>query len=243
MTATLAGPPEAEPATQLARLMKKLEMPVRSRLPDGPGGPQAFAEPIVIDGIEHEDGGHAEDGDAGAAAAELHGGQDADDADDDLIAADIQEAQADGEVLGAEADIKEGSGTQDHQYPVIPGDVVGLLHALFGRIDQVAAEEDTAQEAGITDQVQPGGKQGHIDHEDREGRQNAVDGPLLPAGPDAHIGIPVILAHDLVHSRRVEFLFCGLGLRLCRSRGGLIYFVAFRHFGTSIQRKMPECRF
>ena len=31
MTATLAGPPEAEPATQLARLMKKLEMPVRSR--------------------------------------------------------------------------------------------------------------------------------------------------------------------------------------------------------------------
>ena len=31
MTATLAGPPEAEPATQLARLMKNWEMPVRSR--------------------------------------------------------------------------------------------------------------------------------------------------------------------------------------------------------------------
>ena len=31
MTATLAGPPEEEPAAQLARSMKKLEMPVRSR--------------------------------------------------------------------------------------------------------------------------------------------------------------------------------------------------------------------
>ena len=31
MTATLAGPPEEEPATQLARLIKKLEIPVRSR--------------------------------------------------------------------------------------------------------------------------------------------------------------------------------------------------------------------
>ena len=31
MTATLAGPPALEPATQLARLMKKAEMPVRSK--------------------------------------------------------------------------------------------------------------------------------------------------------------------------------------------------------------------
>ena len=31
MTATLAGPPELEPAMQLARLMKKAAMPVRSR--------------------------------------------------------------------------------------------------------------------------------------------------------------------------------------------------------------------
>ena len=31
MTATLAGPPEEEPAAQLARSMKKLEIPVRSR--------------------------------------------------------------------------------------------------------------------------------------------------------------------------------------------------------------------
>ena len=30
-TATLAGPPEAEPATELARSMKKFAMPVRSR--------------------------------------------------------------------------------------------------------------------------------------------------------------------------------------------------------------------
>ena len=30
-TATLAGPPDEEPAMQLARLMKKFEMPVRSR--------------------------------------------------------------------------------------------------------------------------------------------------------------------------------------------------------------------
>ena len=31
MTATLAGPPAAEPATQLARSMKNAEIPVRSR--------------------------------------------------------------------------------------------------------------------------------------------------------------------------------------------------------------------
>ena len=31
MTATFAGPPEDEPAMQLARLMKKFEMPVLSR--------------------------------------------------------------------------------------------------------------------------------------------------------------------------------------------------------------------
>ena len=31
MTATLAGPPEVLPARELARSMKKLEMPVRSR--------------------------------------------------------------------------------------------------------------------------------------------------------------------------------------------------------------------
>ena len=31
MTATLAGPPEDQPARRLAKLMKKLAMPVRSR--------------------------------------------------------------------------------------------------------------------------------------------------------------------------------------------------------------------
>ena len=31
MTATLAGPPEDAPAMELARLMKKFEIPVRSR--------------------------------------------------------------------------------------------------------------------------------------------------------------------------------------------------------------------
>ena len=31
MTATFAGPPEEEPATQLARLIKKLDIPVRSK--------------------------------------------------------------------------------------------------------------------------------------------------------------------------------------------------------------------
>ena len=31
MTATLAGPPEDAPATELARLIKKFEIPVRSR--------------------------------------------------------------------------------------------------------------------------------------------------------------------------------------------------------------------
>lgn len=31
MTATLAGPPEVQPAMALARSMKKLEMPVRSK--------------------------------------------------------------------------------------------------------------------------------------------------------------------------------------------------------------------
>ena len=31
ITATFAGPPEEAPATQFARLMKKLEIPVRSR--------------------------------------------------------------------------------------------------------------------------------------------------------------------------------------------------------------------
>ena len=31
MTATLAGPPAAEPTRELARSMKKLEIPVRSR--------------------------------------------------------------------------------------------------------------------------------------------------------------------------------------------------------------------
>ena len=31
ITATLAGPPEEEPAAQLARLIKKLEIPVRSK--------------------------------------------------------------------------------------------------------------------------------------------------------------------------------------------------------------------
>ena len=31
ITATLAGPPEVEPATEFARSMKKLEIPVRSR--------------------------------------------------------------------------------------------------------------------------------------------------------------------------------------------------------------------
>jgi len=109
-----------------------------------------------------------------------------------------------GQILGVHNDVNEGGGAEHHQDPVIPGDIIDLLHALFHREVEIADQQHTAEERRIADQIQPGGEERDVDHEQRKEGHDRVHGPFLPALPYAGVGFAVIFFHDLVHGRLIE---------------------------------------
>ena len=165
---------------------------------------EIFPYAVVVQRIDEKHARHAQDRDADAAAAELEHRHDADDADHDLIAADLGHAQTHGQILGVHNDVNEGGGAEHHQDPVIPGDIIDLLHALFHREVEIADQQHTAEERRIADQIQPGGEERDVDHEQRKSRHDRVHDPFLPALPYAGVGFAVIFFHDLVHGRLIE---------------------------------------
>ena len=172
-------------------------------------GAQALRGGVVEQRVHDENARHAEDRDAHAAAAELKRRENADDGDHDLIGPQLRHAQTHGQVLGVRDDVEEGARAREHQDPVVPRDVVDLLRALSDGEDEIADQQHAAHEGGIADQIEPGGEERDVDHEQRKGRHDPVHDPFRPALPDAGVGFAVIFLHDLVHRGLVEGLGFG----------------------------------
>ena len=165
------------------------------------------------EGVDQQRAHHAQDGQAHAAAAELRQDEDCHHADDQIEPGVRNGALAGGVDFGGagddhdqgvvvEAVIEEGPGPQQHQHNVIPGHGVGLHMVLPGGVGEIAHDGDKPQEGGQADGQVPGAAQGHPDAvQGEEGHDHAHDQLGLPL-PDAGGGLPVKLAHDLVHVRR-----------------------------------------
>ena len=151
---------------------------------------------LIIESVDQQSAYHAQNGDAHAAAAQLHQHQNADDADDHM----------DGLNAGGQLDkrqciegkVEEAACAHYHQHDVVPGQGVDLHMAFLGRVGQKAQDNDAAHKQGQAHLGQGGGKQGHIQAVQGENRHDHRDDDLGYALPYAGGGLTVILAHDLV---------------------------------------------
>ena len=144
--------------------------------------------------INDKDRSHDQNGQTHAAAADFCQGQDADDADDDLIPGEVAALLDD--IHGENIKVHKCACADDHTCNIIPGHVVGLLVSLSGGENQEAHKDNTGHERGQAMLFQPAGEQGHINAEQGEGGQSAVDGESRLALPDADIGLLVVFFHD-----------------------------------------------
>ena len=111
--------------------------------------------------IDDERGRHDQDRQPYGPSADLREADDADHADRDLHVGELAALLDD--LNGIEHEIQERTCAADHQDNVVPGDVVDLLHALPGRIDQVAQEHDAGHEGSQTHFLKECPPQSNID--------------------------------------------------------------------------------
>ena len=167
----------------------------------------------VHEGVDEERAHDEEDGQAHAAAAELHEAEDADNGDDDLGETDVHGHLDD--LHGVGGIVEEAARAHDHEKDIVPGHVVGADVVLAGGVIEVADDHDAAQEGGEADLLSGGAEEGHADAVQGEDGHQPAQGDLLPALPDADVGLPVILLHDLVHVHPgVGILRSGSGMGL-----------------------------
>ena len=103
---------------------------------------------------------------ADAAAAEFCQGNDADEADDNLISLKLRALLDDGQRI--EREVEEGTGTCGHQQDIVPRNVVDALLSLFRGEDEISHQDDQADKRGQADFLQPGGEQRDINAEYRK---------------------------------------------------------------------------
>ena len=199
-----------------------LEGVIQRSAVDGTGVAQ-----LVDERIDDQHTGHAQDGHAHAAAAQLHQDQDAHHADDDVDSLDTggQAYQR----HGVQREIEEAERAHHHQHDVVPGQVVHPHMMLAGRVGQEADDDDAAHEQGEPDLRHILGKQGHTDAEHAEDRHQDADQQLGRAFPHAGGRFAVILPHHRIQIRSL----LGRGLRPCR-RAGIRLFLIFAHSGDPL---------
>ena len=135
-----------------------------------------------------------EDGQTHGAPCHLCQGQNGNDTDEDLVPLENAALLDNGH--GVEGKIQHRARAQDHEYPVIPGNVVDPLLAFPGGEYQITQQNNKGHEGGQPQFLQPAGKQSHIDAKQGKNRQNAGNNDFRPAFPDADIGFPIVLFHN-----------------------------------------------
>ena len=144
--------------------------------------------------IDQEAGGHKQNGQAHASAANLRQRQDADDADDDLIGMEQTSLLNNGDGVGGV--VEKGAGAQNHHNHIIPGNMIHPLVALSGRKHQKAQKHNPGNKGGEPQFFQPAGKQGNIQAEQRKRGQDHIHHDPGLSLPDADIGLLVKFFHN-----------------------------------------------
>ena len=147
-------------------------------------------------GIDHKAARHDQNGQTHTAAADLSQGQNAHNADDNLIS--IKVAALLDDLIGAEGEVQECSGAQNHGHQIIPGHVIHFLGALLRRKHQKTHKYNAGHKRGQTDLLQPTGPQGYTDDKQGKRCQKQIDYQPGCTFPDAGVGFPVIFFHDRI---------------------------------------------
>ena len=129
---------------------------------------------------------------------------------------------------------KEADGTGQSQYNIIPGNIVYLLYsALFCRIKQEHRYDHDAQEQRAAEAFVKGGKQVHPNQKQGEPCHQDAQDLGRNAGPDAGVGLAVILFHDCVHISGSTYIHRSGSVDLVFNIGHirflLLYFFAQNH--------------
>ena len=149
------------------------------------------------EGVYDQRAGDEQNRKAHAAAAELHDGEDADEADDRVERGHARCAlDRDGEDVVGEAVVEERARAERHDDDVVPGQGVHLDVLLGDGVGDEAEDYHAAHEEGEPLLDAPVGKEGGPDAVEGEGGHQCVYHELGLALPDAGVGLLVILAHD-----------------------------------------------
>ena len=153
----------------------------------------------VEEGVHQQHTGHAQDRQAHAPAAQLHQGQDTDEADNHVQVVLHDPGGHLDHVLGIDGVEKVGAGPGNQQHDVIPGHVVDPLVPFFGREGQEAEQQDQPHEHGQPNLL-PGGKEHSVDDAvGGERYHQPADHQLRQTLPDPGVGLPVVFFHDRLH--------------------------------------------
>ena len=115
---------------------------------------------------------------------------------EDFIASELIGMDAEDIETIDESIVKEGSGAQNHSHKVVPRHVIDFLLSFLNGENQKAQHHDPRNEGGQTQFLQPCGKEGNVQTEQRKGCQHAGDNNFGRAFPDTDIGFSVVFFHD-----------------------------------------------
>ena len=158
----------------------------------------------INDRIYDEEQRHDQDGPADTSAGHLEKCRNTDNSDNNLRHRKPRALLDD--LFRTKCIVQEGTCSQHHSDNVIPGNIVGLLFSLFGRIHKESQQNDQSHEGSQTDFLQESGKQCHPDAEQRKADQNSLDNQGRFSGPYTYIGFSVIFSHDLLEVFLLQFV-------------------------------------
>ena len=164
----------------------------------------------VEEGVHQQHTGHAQDRQAHAPAAQLHQGQDTDEADNHVQVVLHDPGGHLDHVLGIDGVEKVGAGPGNQQHDVIPGHVVDPLVPFFGREGQEAEQQDQPHEHGQPNLL-PGGKEHSVDDAvGGERYHQPADHQLRQTLPDPGVGLPTEVSWAPVSSGGTGSVLCFL---------------------------------
>ena len=172
---------------------------------------QADIRPKGRKGIHNQNASHAQDGQAHAAAAQLHHDQNADHREGKQhgVGAD-NGVVGQGDLLRVKGEVEKGDAPHNHDDDVVPGQAVHLDMALPDGEIQISDDDNPAQESAQAKFGLVSVNQGQIYTEQGKSNCDELYNPLGGPLPHTDVGLPVKLFHDLVHIGRAPNL---LGIR------------------------------
>ena len=213
----MAGSPGSAHLRQIAEAVKEGiwaagGVPVEFGIPATCGNiAQADIRPKGRKGIHNQYASHAQDGQAHAAAAQLHHDQNADHREGKQhgVGAD-NGVVGQSDLLRVKGEVEKGDAPHNHDDDVVPGQAVHLDMALPDGEIQISDDDNPAQESAQAKFGLVSVNQGQIYTEQGKSNCDELYNPLGSPLPHTDVGLPVKLFHDLVHVSRAPNL---LGIR------------------------------